>query len=402
MTQPPSAPTDATTTPASQADTAPGAPPHSAPGGARVLHIAQMLPGGIISYIEELLPTQMAQFGPANIMALVAAKDAGLLSTMAPGSVHTFPKSGRSLRELFRFARRAVSVVRAERPDIVHLHSTFAGLLRPLILLASRRPRPAIIYCAHGWAFNMRTARWKRTLYAMVERALSHCADHIICISAFEYRSALERGISPARMTMIENAITSRPRPAGKAPFRPAEGINLLFIGRFDKQKGFDIAEAAMDLVRDVPVTLHAVGGFVVNDAQTPHPRCKGRPNIVHYGWQDRRVVYDFIDQADALVIPSRWEGFGIAAIEAMRAGKPVIAADVDALPEIVVAGVTGLIVPPEDPATLARVIRGLNKERLARMGEAARARFLERFTSERLNREILDTYRALLAQRAR
>ncbi|GMM60914.1 glycosyltransferase [Novosphingobium pituita] len=366
------------------------------PDALKVLHIAQMLPGGIISYIEELLPTQMAQFGAENIMALVATKDAELLSTMAPGTVHTFPKSGRSLRELYRFARRALAVVRAERPDIVHLHSTFAGLLRPVLMLLSGKSRPAIVYCAHGWAFNMRTECWRRYIYAMVERVLAHFCDHIICISAFEYRSALARGISPSHMTMIENAITSQPQSPGKAPFRASAGINLLFIGRFDKQKGFDIAEAAMAQLNDVPVTLHAVGGFVVNGTDIVQRQCKTLPNIVHYGWHDRRVVYDFIEQADALVIPSRWEGFGIAAIEAMRQGKPVIAADVDALPEIVIDGVTGIIVPPEDPDALAHAIRGLDRATLARLGRAARTHFLECFTSERLNREILDTYRML------
>jgi glycosyltransferase involved in cell wall biosynthesis len=214
-----------------------------------VLHIAQMLPGGIISYIEELLPTQMAQFGPANIMALVAAKDAGLLSTMARAACTRSRKAdARCANCSASRAGRSASCARTSRhrPPAQHLcrpaaPADPAGLPQAEARHHLLRPWLGLQH-AHG--------PLEANLYAMVERALSHCADHIICISAFEYRSALERGISPARMTMIENAITSRPRPAGKAPFRPAEGINLLFIGRFDKQKGFDIAEAAMDLVR--------------------------------------------------------------------------------------------------------------------------------------------------------
>lgn len=367
------------------------------PRTAKVLHIAQRLPGGIISYIEELLPTQIAHYGAENVHALVGKLDVELMAMLPPSSVHTFPKVGRSFRELFNFARSTVAVVRSEKPDIIHLHSTFAGLLRPVIAMAARGRRPAIIYCAHGWAFNMRTAAWKKDFYAFVERLLAPIADHIICISDFEYRSAIARGIPAKRMTMIENAITASPPPAGKAPFRRSPGndtIDILFIGRFDIQKGFDIAEDAMEELQDAPVTLHAVGGHVVNQEAANGCGHKGLPNIIYYGWQDRRVVYDFIDQADALVMPSRWEGFGIVAIEAMRQGKAVIATNVDALPDIIIDGVTGLIVPAEDPCALAKVLRGLDKAQLARMGQAAREHFLARFTSERLNREILQAYR--------
>lgn len=363
----------------------------------KVMHIAQMLPGGIISYLEELLPTQIAHYGRENVLALVAAKDAHMMSMLAPGNVHTFRDASRSASALFDFARRAISVVRAEQPDVIHLHSSFAGALRPLLAMLSRGPRPAIVYCAHGWAFNMRTQAWKRRAYTLAERALAPFADRTICISDFEYRSAIAHGLPPRKLALIENAIASDMPTAPDVPLLyDASRLNLLFIGRFDVQKGFDIAEAAMERLHGVPVVLHAVGACVISDGSTIPGHRTSTDNILHYGWQDRSAVYGFIEKADVLVIPSRWEGFGIVAIEAMRQGKPVIATAVDALPDVIQDGVTGLIVPPEDPEALAAAIRSIDRATLVRFGEAARRRFHERFTSERLNRDILDTYRII------
>lgn len=386
-------------------------PPHD-PGAAhpqdaaeppplKVLHIAQTLPGGIISYLEELLPTQIARFGQDNVMALVARQDRPLLKMLPDRCVHTFRDGRRKLSALFDFALRAWQVIDSARPDVVHLHSSFAGLLRPLIALVPRHRRPAVVYCAHGWAFNMRTALWKRAFYAFVERQLSRLNAQIVCISNFEYASALARKLVPQRIALIENAIDRSPPSLPPPPFdRDQDKLNLLFIGRFDTQKGFDIAEAAMDLLKDAPVVLHAVGASVLSDGvSTPYRRAPAR-NIVHHGWQDRSAVYGFIEQADVILIPSRWEGFGIVAIEAMRQGKPVIASAVDALPEIVSHGRTGILVPPEDPKSLATAILNLDQESLAAMGQQGRCRFLERFTSERLNDEIIAAYHRAIALR--
>ena len=74
---------------------------------------------------------------------------------------------------------------------------------------------------------------------------------------------------------------------------------------------------------------------------------------------------------------------------------------NVDALPEVVRDGVTGMLFPAEDPQALAQFIRGLDRQKLAEMGSAGRADFLARFTGERMNRAILDCYRAVLYERA-
>jgi len=92
---------------------------------------------------------------------------------------------------------------------------------------------------------------------------------------------------------------------------------------------------------------------------------------------------------ADCLVAPSRFEGFGLAVAEAMAAGLPVVASNVNALPELVEDGVSGLLVPPDRPGELARAVLRVLRDRELAAGLAARAcaRVRERFTLDRMLR---------------
>ena len=227
---------------------------------------------------------------------------------------------------------------------------------------------------------------------------MSTMTDRTLCISQFEYDCAVDRGLPQDNMMVLHNGVTERVFPGCAAPVpMPRDRINLLFIGRMDRQKGFDIAEKAMAMLTDQPVHLHVIGATVVDGRQ----ESQRLPNITHYGWQQREAIWSFVEACDAVLVPSRWEGFGLAAIEALRQGKPVLASNVDALPEVVRDGETGMLFPAEDPRALARFIRALDRQKLAEMGQAGRADFLARFTGERMNRAILDCYRAVLYERA-
>ncbi len=358
----------------------------------KVLHITQKLPGGPASYLSEILPYQIDRLGAENVGLVACGAELSHLRSLPAQGVHPFRASGRGARDLADFAMGAMRVIRRERPDIVHLHSTFPGLLRiPIALLPARR-RPAVVYCAHGWAFNMATAGWKKALYCAVEKVLAPLGASTIAISAFEQRSALKRGIPADNLVLVENGIDEAVPSAGApaASFDPQD-INLLFIGRLDRQKGFDLLYRAMQRIADRPVHLHVIGASVVGGAQD-YRACA---NVTFHGWKDRTAIPGFIDKADAVVMPSRWEGFGLVAVEAMRQGCPVVASDVDALPDVV--GETGIVFRAGDEVALADVLAGLSREPLRVLGQAARERFLARFTSQRMNREILECYEDVL-----
>jgi glycosyltransferase involved in cell wall biosynthesis len=119
---------------------------------------------------------------------------------------------------------------------------------------------------------------------------------------------------------------------------------------------------------------------------------------VIFAGWQDQAAA--LMPGCDVIVIPSRWEGFGLVALEAMAAARPLVASRVGGLEEIVVSGVTGLLVSPEDRRALAEAVSRLLAEPAVaeRLGVAGREHLHRRFTvaamvdgTEAVYRELLD-----------
>ena len=108
-----------------------------------------------------------------------------------------------------------------------------------------------------------------------------------------------------------------------------------------------------------------------------------------------------WLARAELLVHPARWEGFGLALLEAMLAGKPVVATRVSSIPEIVVDGETGLLVPPDDPDALAGAILQVLRDP-GRLGEAGLERAKSEFSVERMSRRTLAVYERALSSRPR
>jgi glycosyltransferase involved in cell wall biosynthesis len=107
--------------------------------------------------------------------------------------------------------------------------------------------------------------------------------------------------------------------------------------------------------------------------------------------------VAAWLDRADLLVHPVRWEGFGLALLEAMLASKPVVATRVSAIPEIVVDGETGLLVRPEDPPALAAAINRVLDDPDG-FGERGLARARGEFSIARMTERTLAVYEATSA----
>jgi starch synthase len=111
--------------------------------------------------------------------------------------------------------------------------------------------------------------------------------------------------------------------------------------------------------------------------------------------------VAALLSQAELLVHPARWEGFGLAILEAMLSGLPIVASRVSSIPELVADGETGLLVPPDDPAALAAAAQELltDRERAVRLGIAGRKRAEERFSVARMAERTVEVYRQALAR---
>jgi glycosyltransferase involved in cell wall biosynthesis len=299
-----------------------------------------------------------------------------------------FQREGRSFASLFRMAFAALREIRRSQPDVVHIHSTFAGLvMRPVLLL--KRGGPRVVYCPHGWAFSRETSNLSHQITKWVERVFARITDRIICISGDEFNEAVRAGISAKRLVLVHNGISrNRPSLDATSAIWPSQKTKVLFIGRLDRQKGCDLLiESARRLEELIDVRI--IGASVVGKQENPDvPR-----NVALLGWMNRNQIEAHLERADLVVIPSRWEAFGLVAIEAMRAAKPIVAFRVGALPEIVEDGVTGILCEPVAVVPLVEALQRASKFDLPAAGQLGYARFRHLYDIETTHRALNRVY---------
>jgi glycosyltransferase involved in cell wall biosynthesis len=331
----------------------------------RVVHVAQTIAGGIASFFEEIAPYQNDAFGKDNVTFVVPEGSEVHLPTIDGSQIVTFAATSRGPAALLSFGRGATKAVRRIAPDIVHLHSSFAGaVLR--FSLGRGQDRPRIIYCPHGWAFAMETSNTRKRLYAAIERWLTRRTDLVIANSETERQAA--------------RAVTDAPRR-----------LQLAVIGRLDRQKGIDILLRSIERFSLQKIDFHIIGDSVL--AQAPAEQSTAGPNVIFHGWLSRADTMKLLRDVDGLVMPSRWDAAPIVAIEAMRAGVPVIGSDRGALPEIIRDGVGGLIFELDRPDSLGELLQGLDRDELRRLGVTARARWEADYNSDQMNQHTVEAY---------
>jgi glycosyltransferase involved in cell wall biosynthesis len=363
----------------------------------KIVHVAETIAGGIASFFEEIAPYQNEAFGPQNVTFVIPAGSEVHLPRIDRSQIVTFAASSRGPGALLSLGRAATKAIRRLQPDIVHLHSSFAGAVLRMSLGAGNG-QPRVIYCPHGWAFAMETSNARKRLYAAVERWLTRRTDLVIANSETERQLAISFGLPAEKIRAVKNGIEWTPVAEKRDMADPSRRIRLAFIGRHDRQKGIDILLGAIDRFALSHIDFHIVGESVVGRDESAH-RPAG-PNVIFHGWLSRADTMKLLGDVDGLVMPSRWDAAPIVAIEAMRAGVPVIGSDRGALPEIVRHGVGGLIFDLDSPEALGRLLERIELGELRRLGATARARWEADYTSDRMNQLTLEAYRDVMTGR--
>jgi glycosyltransferase involved in cell wall biosynthesis len=356
----------------------------------KILHVCDSIVGGTGTYLSELLPYQISRYGADNIILLMPEEHLPYLESalIDQGICLEFFHRPSRLTGLANLYRKFRGLRKRFAPDIVHAHSSGAGLISRIFL---RHRTYKLVFCAHGWSFDISGNRLMRSGLRMMERALALRADRVIAISQHEFDRALEVGIAKDKLVLIRNAIARVPPKIAPAQWVD-DRLKILFAGRFDRQKGLDILLEAIKPLGD-KVTVRVIGEPVVNRANPTIPL----PFVEYYGWRNRPAIGAQMMAADILILPSRWEGFGLVAIEAMRLSLPVAAASVGGLTEILGNGEYGFMFPPSDPIALRQCLESITPERLEEMRHVGHDRFLSVYTSERLMREMDDLYTSLV-----
>lgn len=365
----------------------------------RVVHATTRLPvGGMENVVAQLAQRLPANRYQSSICCLEEADRLG--RELQDGGVDVTVLGrhrNRDLGLLWRLAWHA----RRERVDILHCHDELSWFYGGL---AARLARvPIVIVTMHG----RRPAISARHLFE--QRILARGTARIVAVSDYLRKQVrAELRVSASQVVTIRNGIampTAPPDPSATERARrklglPLDSFVVGSVGELSEVKNFDLAiEAVAGLLGALPhIRLVLVGEGPLRARLEATVGDSGLAGAVHFAGV-RRDIADVLPAFDVYLCSSNYEGISLSILEAMAAGRPIVATRVGGNPEIIQDGETGLLVPERDPEAMARALESLANDApmRGRLGSAAERLVISTFHLRRM----LDGYDCLYQELA-
>lgn len=372
--------------------------------GGPAIHVVLLNAGLDPARFESMLVSGSENPGEGTMLAYALSK--GVQPEIVPEMVAEASLRARdatALVKLYRLIRRA-------RPHIVHTHTAKAGVLGRLA--ARLAGVPVVVHTYHGHVLHGYYGPLVNWLLRRMERLLAHLTDCIVAVSDQVKHDLVAYGVAPPeKIAVIPLGLELRPFMEGgslRGTFRHelgfTDGERLVgTVGRIFPVKNHRLFldAAARVAGREPRARFVVIGDGALRLAMEEHARRLGiADRVVFTGWRrDLPAVYADLD---VLVVASDNEGTPVSAIEAMAAGRPVVATRVGGMPDLVTEGETGRLVSPRDADALADGVLSVlrHPRQAARMGGAGRRVAEERFAVERLVADTERLYAQLLAQK--
>ncbi len=307
----------------------------------------------------------------------------------------------------FGVVRKLARVIWEGNFDLVHTHGVRANLLGRLA--ARQAGKKKVVTTVHSLLEKDYPGVLSRLANSWAERSTRGLTDHFIAVSQGLKDRLIAGGVPANIITVIYNGVSledikplTEPGEARKKlgflPDTPLIGI----VARLHEVKGHSyFLEAARNILQQRPEVR-----FLVVGAGPSRPALEKLASdlditeqVIFTGFMED--VYSLMAGLDLLAISSLWEGFGLTAIEAMALGVPVVATEVGGLPEVVLHGETGLLVPPANPAALAKNILWMldHPGEASSMAEKGGQIVRQKFTSTVMARRTEELYRRVAGQ---
>jgi glycosyltransferase involved in cell wall biosynthesis len=372
--------------------------------GGPALHVAYLTAGLAPRGYETTLVAGTLARGEGS-MAFVA-EDLGV-PVVTIDELHREISPLRDAVAVLRLAR----LIRRERPEILHTHTAKAGAIGRLaaVLAGSAKP-PVVVHTFHGHVLRGYFGPVRARGFRLLERWLARQATALIAVSPQVRDDLVELDVAPAKsFAIVRLGIRLAERVTGDdeegTRMRallgiPGDAFVLGWIGRMTGVKRTDDVLLTLKRLRERGVNgrLCMVGDGPDRDHVERRAKELGVVRHCYFlGYQDE--VGAFLSAFDAFILPSGNEGTPVSAIEALAAGRPVVATRVGGVPDVVREGVDGFLVEPGDVGAMADALERLAADRELRtgMGEAGRKRVVPRYAVERLLDDVDLLYRSLL-----
>jgi glycosyltransferase involved in cell wall biosynthesis len=304
-------------------------------------------------------------------------------------------KHASALYALAQFASRlARGRIGAAHINVAPRGSTFRKML--FAKAAALAGVPVILHL-HGGGYEAFYTRLPAFLRPSVGRFF-RAANRIIVLGN-DYVNLLtaELGVDPGRLTTVENGVAAASRRADPTHARPT----IAFLGHLVPSKGLDDLMVALALLAQRDVDFRAVlAGIGEIDRYRAEAEATGIADRIAFpGWLDEGAVGRLLADSDIFVLPSLVENQPVSILEAMAHALPVVATPVGGIPEQVVDGETGMLVPPADAGALAGALERLcaDPERRRAMGERGLERWRRDYSLEATAAKLIGLYRRYL-----
>ena len=276
-----------------------------------------------------------------------------------------------------------VKIFLKENPHIVHTHTSKAGILGRWAAFFARVP--IIVHTPHGHVFWGYFSRWKTLVFVLLERLTAHITDKIITLTEQEKRDHLRYNIaSEDKFLHVHSGVDLNkffnvsvdPSEMKRNLGMPDNAFVVGTAGRLTPVKGHRyLIKAAKEIVAIKPdIKFLFLGeGELQEELEKMASELNIRENIVFLGW--RPDVAEVMSMFDIFALPSLNEGMGRVLVEAMALAKPIVASNIGGIPNLIMQGKNGLLVPVADAKALASGIEFLmtNPKKRGEMGSAGK-----------------------------
>lgn len=372
-----------------------------------ILHIITRLDkGGSADIVLSFAAHQAKQHSVTVISGKTVPKDQEYAQTIANQNgfklifIHNLVREISPVNDLLALIQ-LTKIIRQGNYDIVHTHTSKAGILGRWSAFLQRTINHQlstlqVIHMPHGHIFYGYYGFFKTQLFIFLERFTALATDIIITLTKIgieehlkfkiaprEKFVAISNGIDEEKYLSLKIDIASKKKELGIPP----ESTVITTVARLEPVKGVKYLIESIPLITkspNIPLTFLIVGDGSLRTELEQQSKIFDTKTIF---LGERNDVPEILAISDIFVLPSIMEGFGIVLLEAMIFGKPVIATSVGGVPEIVIDGESGILVPSANPEKLAEAISRVLKDNSLRhkLGENGKQRVLTNYTQNRM-----------------
>lgn len=349
----------------------------------KILHVVESFGSGVFSFLVDLINSTDKEF---DITVAYGVRSETLDNFKEYFSdrvkfikVESFTRSI-SLVKDFKALIEVKKIIKEEKPDIIHLHSSKAGIIGRF---AANGKKVKMFYNPHGFSFLMQnSSKIKRLMYWGIEKvgALRKCT--IVGCSQGEYEEALKLSKNSICINNGINIIkTEQDTKKLKEKEIDFSNLKICTSGRIGHQKNPEMFNKIAESFPNIQFTW--IGEGDLRDKLTS-------PNITVTGWKTREEVLEIVNQNDIFILASLWEGLPISLLEAMYLQKVCIVSNCIGNRDVIKHEENGFIISENN---YIDIINNLNEEIYKKISQNAKKSILDEFNTERMAREYKDEY---------